>query len=936
AVYIMNCDNALVTESRIIEGDGIVVQNSDGLIIEDSRVTNNIFGVDVSDAVGLEIRTSQVNSAGGSRYAVRLNNVTDAYFNDTLIRTTGSEHSIRLTGGSDCHIHNSTFNETNVQVRANKGGVLRVTNDLNVRLREAATLDSYKGGQVLITQDSEPVYATSFFGGDDKVTRIDGRVGPVSLVDRVYYHSNQPIESFHSIQASASVDGFWAESRTNLDMSVSRTELFDVQDIWAPGSPINVRVVDIPDEDAIEVTWFPPSDVDTEDVTLYWRANGEWEELVTLPFTTTIHKITSGLIHGVTYEFRLTAWDNERLESLPTPISRVTHVDGVTPPAPLNLLASNITAFSCELDWTAVPDEDLNGYHVYINETGVGPSGPWIKVSPLNGVSSNLFQVNGLISETTYFFAVSAFDEVPNESPHSPTIKVDTPDVTPPGRPRIDTMPEYTNIKQQTVSGRSEPGSTIIIYIDGEEIDDTVVDEDKVFRLDINLTEGPNMISARAMDPSGNKGMFSHEVMVVLDTVIPDAPILDDLPAITRKVTLTVTGIAEGRSTVTIFVDDMEAATTESIQYVGFSARVTLMEGKNRICAMAVDRASNIGPKCEEVEVVLDTVAPLEAELDDLPTITNEPSLEVSGVAEPLSLVEVFLGEYMAGPTQADEVGRFTVDIELHEGHNFLSVIATDAALNPSRATLPLEIILDTIPPVVYVGEDIEAIEKTEVTFDGSTSYDNEEITGFEWTFTIDDALQTVAGDVIKYTFDHPMEVLMTLTVTDIAGNTATGSLTANILTSNKAPVLTLGGVNPPEGHTGTSFQFDVMFTDADDEYGSVNLILDGKTYTMTADPTDYDATDGVTYTFETKVKEGDHTYYFEGADDYGFEASGPCVGDDNRRSFTVYNEQQAVPGAEALMALATIGIIGAALVLQRRKELKVTARDEELEEVVK
>ena len=188
------------------------------------------------------------------------------------------------------------------------------------------------------------------------------------------------------------------------------------------------------------------------------------------------------------------------------------------------------------------------------------------------------------------------------------------------------------------------------IYIDGNEVDDTVVDEDKVFRLDINLTEGPNMISARAMDLSGNKGMFSHEVMVVLDTVTPDAPILDDLPAITRKVTLTVTGMAEGSSTVTIYVDDMEAATTESIQYVGFSARVTLMEGKNRICAMAVDRASNIGPKCEEVEVVLDTVAPLEAELDDLPTITNEPALEVSGVAEPMSLVEVFLGECMAGP----------------------------------------------------------------------------------------------------------------------------------------------------------------------------------------------------------------------------------------------------------------------------------------------
>ncbi|NOQ54185.1 MAG: hypothetical protein GQ558_06235, partial [Thermoplasmata archaeon] len=831
AVYIMDCDNALVTEMNVIEGDGIVVQRSNGLAIEDTKVTNNIFGIDILDSTDLVVTRTTADVGGRGDYAIHLNNVTNAYVNNSIVRTYEMEPSFKLSGDSDCHVHNTSFNGSTVQVRRDDGGVLRVSNELNIRIRESDTLDPYPDGHVLVTQDSDPAYATPFYGGIDPVTRANGMVGPISLTDRVYFHSNTPIEYFHSIQVSAEEDGFWAESRPNLDMSMSRTELFDVEDIWAPGSPTTVQVRDLPDEDAIEVSWVSPLDIDTREVTLYWNVSGGWEDVVTLPSANSIHKISSGLVHGTSYWFRLTAWDNEALESLPTPAFGVVHKDWVTPSAPADLIASNISAFSCELDWTAVPDEDLVGYHVYMNDTGVGPTGPWVKVSPSNGVSSNLFQVNGLISETTYFFAVSAFDEAPNESPHSPTIKVDTPDVTPPNRPLFDKLPPYTNQAQLTVSGLSEPGTMVAIYIDGEEVGTTVANEEKRFNLAINLTEGPNVISARATDPSGNKGTFSREVIVVLDTITPDAPILDPLPAITGKVTLTITGMAEGGSAVAIFIDGEEAATTESIMYVGFSVRVTLMEGKNVICAQATDRALNVGPRCTEVEVVLDTVPPLEPELDELPTMTNEPTLEVSGVAEPESSVEVYLGEYMAGSIEADEVGRFTVGIELLEGSNYLSVRAIDAALNPSRATLPREILLDTIPPVVYIGEDIEAVEYTEVTFDGSTSYDNEGITDFVWTFTVDNEAQTIDGDVLRYTFDHPMEVLLTLTATDAVGNSGSASIMATIVTSNRPPVLTLGKVNPPEGHTATSFQFDVTFTDADGEIGTVNLVLDGETH---------------------------------------------------------------------------------------------------------
>jgi len=159
----------------------------------------------------------------------------------------------------------------------------------------------------------------------------------------------------------------------------------------------------------------------------------------------------------------------------------------------------------------------------------------------------------------------------------------------------------------------------------------------------------------------------------------------------------------------------------------------------------------------------------------------------------------------------------------------------------------------------------------------------------------------------------------------------------ASILTSNTPPVLTLGIVDPPEGHTGTAFTFDVTFTDADGEFGTVNIVIDGSTYSMSADPTDGDSTNGVTYSYSTKMKEGDHTYYFQATDDYGFDANGPCVGDGNRRTFTVYEEEKSgVPGAEAVLVLVTLGIVGAAVILQRRRERPGQTADEVVEEVVR
>ncbi|NIP33743.1 MAG: hypothetical protein GWN18_02325 [Thermoplasmata archaeon] len=182
---------------------------------------------------------------------------------------------------------------------------------------------------------------------------------------------------------------------------------------------------------------------------------------------------------------------------------------------------------------------------------------------------------------------------------------------------------------------------------------------------------------------------------------------------------------------------------------------------------------------------------------------------------------------------------------------------------------------------------------------------------------------QTMSGDVIKFTFDHPMEVPMTLTVTDVAGNEASATITATIISSNSPPTMTLGMVDPPEGHTETEYTFKVTLWDVDGHLGTVRINIDLKTYDMVPDPSDADTSDGVVYTYTTKLGKGEHEYYFLGEDPLGLEATGPCVGDENIRTMTVYpKEAAAVPGMGAILAMMAIGLLGLATAIRRRKEV--------------
>jgi parallel beta-helix repeat protein len=88
---------------------------------------------------------------------------------------------------------------------------------------------------------------------------------------------------------------------------------------------------------------------------------------------------------------------------------------------------------------------------------------------------------------------------------------------------------------------------------------------------------------------------------------------------------------------------------------------------------------------------------------------------------------------------------------------------------------------LDKTPPVAEAGPNQTVYEDTPVTFDAGASSDNVGIVSYVWTF-VDVTPQTLTGITPTYIFTSPGVYLVTLNVSDSAGNHATDKVTITVL----------------------------------------------------------------------------------------------------------------------------------------------------------
>ncbi|WP_158681564.1 Ig-like domain-containing protein [Microbulbifer pacificus] len=228
-----------------------------------------------------------------------------------------------------------------------------------------------------------------------------------------------------------------------------------------------------------------------------------------------------------------------------------------------------------------------------------------------------------------------------------------------------------TDDSQPELIGTGEPGDTVIIYDNDQEIGRVVVDENGewTFTPDQPLSEGEHDFSLEFVDPDGNTSERSDDWTIVVDTTAPDKPevsgedktdengnpgpdgnpdplpdntygltdIHDDVGSKTGSVLEgestddtqpELIGTGEAGNTVIIYDNDQEigrVVVDENGEWT-FTPDQPLTDGDHAFSIEFVDPAGNTSPRSDDWTIVVDTAAPGNpgGGIDDSTTPVNE------------------------------------------------------------------------------------------------------------------------------------------------------------------------------------------------------------------------------------------------------------------------------------------------------------------------
>jgi YD repeat-containing protein len=158
---------------------------------------------------------------------------------------------------------------------------------------------------------------------------------------------------------------------------------------------------------------------------------------------------------GVTYRYRVRAYDGAGNDSGYSNTATATTTDTVAPSAPTGLAATAPTSSSVNLTWTASTDNvAVTGYKVYRGGTQIGTT------------SATSYTDNSVAGSTAYTYWVSAYDAAGNDSAQSNASTVTTPDTLAPSVPTglSATTPSSTQVNLSWNASSDTGGSGLAGY----------------------------------------------------------------------------------------------------------------------------------------------------------------------------------------------------------------------------------------------------------------------------------------------------------------------------------------------------------------------------------------------------------------------------------------------------------------------------------------
>ncbi|MCJ7805112.1 Ig-like domain-containing protein [Patescibacteria group bacterium] len=172
---------------------------------------------------------------------------------------------------------------------------------------------------------------------------------------------------------------------------------------------------------------------------------------------------------------------------------------------------------------------------------------------------------------------------------------IEKTDTTPPPPPRLDTLPDATNNSKIQITGSSEPGSTVELFVNGAK-NESLAGNDGVFSFDIYLDNGSNNIYATAKDSAGNESGKTPTYEVIYSKNPPKIDISSPSDGAkfygNKQQQITISGKTSPDSSVTI--NDRIVGLQDD---GSFSSSVFLNDGDNTFKIKVQDKAGNTAEK---------------------------------------------------------------------------------------------------------------------------------------------------------------------------------------------------------------------------------------------------------------------------------------------------------------------------------------------------
>ncbi len=239
-----------------------------------------------------------------------------------------------------------------------------------------------------------------------------------------------------------------------------------------------------------------------------------------------------------------------------------------------------------------------------------------------------------------------------------------------------------------TITGTGEPGASVQLTVDGQPFGTTTVAADGSwsFTSTTALSLGAHAVSAISTDAAGNVSLPSNTNTFTIITATAATPVLSS-PADNASISNarpTFTGTAFPGDSVTVLVDGAPVCVATADTSGAWSCTPTsaLTDGPHAAIAQTSGGTSNT------TSFHVDTVAPaspvVSRPVDASSTSNTQP--EISGTAEPLSTVAVFIDGLQAGTATVDVDGRwsFTPSAPLTLSMHVVTATSADRAGNVS------------------------------------------------------------------------------------------------------------------------------------------------------------------------------------------------------------------------------------------------------------